>query len=756
PAMATTHAGSTNIPQCCCGSTDCAFLAHNGKLLEGLERDVSKAAQLGQALLIRHETYVADSERERKHMLKAIDDLERDKLQLEEKNAQTIKANRELLDELERLNEAVAASDAHVQALTETLHSTEEELQRLSALATRTQLLERQLIDLEREQSQIQHCLESKTADERSAMQRWKRAEQTIANLQDQIDRIEKEAREEKDRHFEVVARMERRMVVNGELAAAAGRYKAKDGEEKGSSTVVSHFVKDILMDNANLQHGIVELREMLLTSNEEVERLRDQLRVHQPVATPPSVEQQNVETPTLQKELGPESIYNQELHIHHHYHGPAPPKSNPKPKAQRRHRNKRFSATPSYFAPFQPDSQAAIISQTSVTVPNSNRWSNATTLAPSLPGSPLSASHRDSIYDRVFSDVPYDSSRPTSPSDSIDLQSPMYAPSEMFAQSSAYHKRKKSHSLRPPTLSTIRSASTPLSITAKSSPATAIISAFSPANSLANDTFALSPSPAPSETAAIPEIDEDSLASPSPNPHSLTSPEDERDPDGLLSPIQIPRPNLRRAASHESLISISGMDIHTLQSRPSQLLLSTSPRFATPRGAGSIQPELTPWTATATAGMSRGHLDSSAFNRSLLYSSLASSKRTASGGASALSSADSTPRTSGITTKIGGWVLGKWGASPTPTTTTTTQSSSETTTTTTTSSNPSHSNATNKKKKKEKEKEKLFKMRPAGVNQNGPIWGFFDTIPETPTKIVVGEAEVERVVVELGEALNE
>lgn len=35
-------------PRCCCGSADCAFLAHNGRLLEGLERDVSKAAQLGQ------------------------------------------------------------------------------------------------------------------------------------------------------------------------------------------------------------------------------------------------------------------------------------------------------------------------------------------------------------------------------------------------------------------------------------------------------------------------------------------------------------------------------------------------------------------------------------------------------------------------------------------------------------------------------------------------------------------------------------
>jgi hypothetical protein len=43
-------------------------------------------------------------------------------------------------------------------------------------------------------------------------------------------------------------------------------------------------------------------------------------------------------------------------------------------------------------------------------------------------------------------------------------------------------------------------------------------------------------------------------------------------------------------------------------------------------------------------------------------------------------------------------------------------------------------------------------KLRPSGVNQNGPIWGFFDSIPETPTKVVVVDYDAEA----LGEALNE
>jgi chromosome segregation ATPase len=86
-----------------------------------------------QALLIRHEAYVADSERERRQMVATIENLEKEKLELEASNAQTIKANRDLLDQLENLNEAAINSDAQIQALEDTLRSTEEELERLGS-----------------------------------------------------------------------------------------------------------------------------------------------------------------------------------------------------------------------------------------------------------------------------------------------------------------------------------------------------------------------------------------------------------------------------------------------------------------------------------------------------------------------------------------------------------------------------------------------------------------------------------------------
>ncbi|KAL5119713.1 hypothetical protein ACEQ8H_002319 [Pleosporales sp. CAS-2024a] len=710
-----------------------------------------------QALLIRHEAFVADSERDRRQMLAVIDKLEKEKLALEAKNAQTIKANRDLLDQLETLNDAVANSDAQIQVLTDTLRSTEDEVERLSSLAAHTQRLEQQLLDLEREQGQLQRNMDAKLLDERTAIQRWKTAERTIGDLQDQIDRIEREAHEERQRHVEVVARMERRMAVEGELNTAAVRLKAKAGQDKGGTNVVSHFVKDILLDNANLQHGILELREMLVNSNEEVERLRGQLELHQPVSSSTTEEPS---THNLQKELEMESEHaiNQELHIHHHYHGPKASKNLAKVQPSRRPKKKRFSLTPTHFDPpphqLDRSSTAAILNQTAVTVPNTHRWSQATTLtAGSLPSSPVSESHRGSVYERVFSDVAYDSSRPTSPPDSIDLQSPMVGPTRSNEyrdpEAAPRHRRRKSSILKPPGLSTIRSVSTPISMTGKSSPATAVVSAVSPSNSLTNDVFTLSPHIHPLPQAAIPEEAEDSSIStagpPSiASPSSLLSPSSAAfEPNDLLARLTSMRSGLRRATSHESLISVSGMDIHTLRSRPSQLLYSSSPRFSQLGTAGSAGPELTPWTATAHGQLSRRTIDSSQLNRSLLYSTIANQKR-----GPRKSDGPQPGSSGGIGKKVGGWVFGKWGATPAPPAETPRPMSSNSQETQSSLGTTLSEGAKKKDKAAERAKAKL---RPSGVNQNGPIWGFFD-VPEVQTNVVVREYDADA----LGEALAE
>lgn len=610
-----------------------------------------------QALLVRHEAYMADAERERLRTTSTIEQLGQDKKDLEASNAQMVQENRELLDQLEELNHAVTNSDAHIKSLEATLQSTQQELQRLTVLASRTEALEKQLAQFEREQAEVEEKLATSQGDEKTAVQRWQKAERTIAGLQDQIDRIEREAKEEKERHVEVLGRMERRAAVERELQTAAGRLKGAaaakaGGREATGSNVVSHFVKDILQDNANLQLGLVELREMLLNSNDEVERLRDQLMVHQPI------DDGTIKgtAPTLQRELSSEAARNQELHVHHHYHAPtADEPARIKTPVQRRVKKKRNVITPNHFTPparghssrfgpSTPSSAAAILSQTSVSIPpqrttsRAKRWSvqsaqsASSVAASSVPDSPYNHSrHTSSVYDRVFSDAGTESSRPTSP--------------ESDAPDSPYI----SFTNKPVMDSTWRSVSTPAAFQLKRS---SIASSLGNVPDMEGDLEELQLPP--SDNGPIPEEAEESLSPLS----SDTAPMLDYDTTStseiseVFSPRIEARPALRRAASHESLLSISGMDIHTLQSRPSQLLTGNS--FAPAASLASTN--LSPTTATAARPSASA---ATSLNRSLLNGMAADARGPRS---------RASDRTLGQ--KVGGWVFGKWGSTPAPATT--------------------------------------------------------------------------------------
>ena len=594
-------------------------------------------------------------------MTEHIETLEAEKMALEKKNATVIEENRNLLDQLEAVNSAVTESDAHVVNLQATLQSTQQELQKLSQLAARTGWLESQLEDFEREQASWQSSIEAKEESEKSAVRRWQKAERTLANLQDEIERIERESKEEKDRHREIVERMERRHSVEKELGSAAGRLKGaaalKNGSDTAGPTVVSHFVKDILQDNANLQMGIVELREMLNNSNEEVETLRNQLQLHQP-ADEEEEEEKRPKSPPKRKDLREEitRTNSQELHVHHHYHAPAVPPVPPKPQPPRRPRKKRVGAfassyntppsgasTPrSSFSYGTSTPAAAILQQTAASVPQSiparSRWStqsnstNHSLLASSGPSSPQSTTNRtSSIFDRVFSDAGLDSSRPTTP-DTEEPGSPAFVPT---------HAKRGSQS-------SFRTHSAP------------IVSR----NGI-NAGFARPTLNAIVSVEELPKFEEPNLVS---DPilevvehewEDPISPDAEENSniaspisDELQNPLQdqpLHRPPLRplrRATSHESLLSVSGMDIHTLKSRPSQLLAPYSSRGLT------SQAVISDATATATAARPTAMSRPTATGKTLL-SGMAGDQR-----------APSTP----MNKKIGGWIFGKWGNTPAPT----------------------------------------------------------------------------------------
>jgi hypothetical protein len=661
-----------------------------------------------QALLVRHEQYMQDAERDRLDMNHKIEKLESDKKELEDRNAQTVDENRGLLDQLETLNTTLSDSELHIKSLENTLQSTRQELRRLEGLASRTHELEVQLAALEQEQDILQRTVVKTEAEERSAIQRWKKAERSLSDLQDQLERIEREAREERERHVEVLGRMERQRTVERELDTAAGRLKAAaatTGNGKNGSNVVSHFVKDILQDNANLQMGIMELREMLENSNDEVQTLREQLMLHQPL----DGEDDGSGTPTLRAELAPKEapkespVISQALHIHHHYH--APKKEIVRPKKKRTSLNGSLYTPPrntqSPTAPRNLDTANAILSQTAVTIPAprtpNNRWSvqsgQMSDFAPSsVPSSPQSMYRNSTLFDRGF-DV--DSSRPTSPGSSVDPMSPQFPPFRHRKRGSEVSTR----SFVPPTN-------------------------FQPDNVIHEED---------GDVEQIGDLQTPSLEDDiSPSDMSRESEYmQEADEEIFSSSFQ---PTLRRSNSHESILSISGIDIHTLKSRPSQLtitrgnaMLRPRSRIGTPASMVSVDT-----VVTARPTLSRQGHDSTAYLRSSI--------RPNNSDARSINSANSGDSpSSSLGNKLGGWVFGRWGVSPA-------KSSDNLRVPASPSRNQQRVAST------PVDPMKLVFGRAPGINQKGPIPGFVRKDVRAPSSVKPAEVDHDA----LREVLNE
>jgi DNA repair exonuclease SbcCD ATPase subunit len=315
-----------------------------------------------QTLLVRHEAYMASAERDRLELTTRIEQLERDNTELEARNKSVTDENHALRDELEQINETVKESETRIGLLEVTLLDSQRELRRLENATDRAASLERQIAVLEEEQVVLRTTIARTEEEARTTMYRWRQAEKGLNDLQDQLERMEKETREERERHVEVMGRMQRQRVMEKELNTAAGRLKGAAAvksmtDSKNSGNVVSHFVRDLLQDNAHLQVGMAELREMLLSSNDEIQMLREQLMYHQPAAgnepsphTTLQAELANKEPPT-----SPQAPrVSQELHIHHHYHVTHKPDAR-KPRKRRQGLNPGVFAPPQFSAPASP-----------------------------------------------------------------------------------------------------------------------------------------------------------------------------------------------------------------------------------------------------------------------------------------------------------------------------------------------------------------------------------------------------------------
>jgi hypothetical protein len=521
---------------------------------------------------------MASAERDRLELTARIEQLERDNTELEAQNRSVADENHTLRDELERVNDTVKDAETNIGLLEASLLDSQREVRRLENATDRAANLERQIALLEEEQVVLRTTIARTEEEARTTMYRWRQAEKGLSDLQEQLERMEKESREERERHAEVIGRMERQRAMEKELNTAAGRLKGAAAaksmtDSRSGGSVVSHFVRDLLQDNANLQVGMAELREMLLSSNDEIQMLREQLAYHQPAATQELSSPKTLEAELAQKEPPtppqPPRV-SQELHIHHHYH------VTHKPEA-RKARKRRQGLTPGVYTPpqlsapsspilssarFQRSALAGPLLSPNEASPSTNRWSlqseNHSEFAPSsAPTSPRS-NNRDSLFDRVPG-----LRSPASPTTTVDPTSPGWK--------QAHRSKVSEYSLRSISEIAMFSTDTPRSAhgyTQRPRPMSRSIMRDRPRTGYTS----------PYTTDDVPTITSPSLAA-----YMDYDSNNETGPDDTFSPIssqfdssvgQRPR-GLRRVISHESIISLSnGLDIHTLNARPSQLSL--------------------------------------------------------------------------------------------------------------------------------------------------------------------------------------
>ncbi|GAO15624.1 hypothetical protein UVI_02050560 [Ustilaginoidea virens] len=518
------------------------------------------------ALLARHEAYMADAERQRLDLNARIERLEMDNQELTLENTKKIEENRSLLEQLEALNNTLCDSDLKIKTLESSLLLSQQAVSRLETAAKRAADAERHLFALEEEQDRLQNELIATKDDARSHAQRFKEAQRGIMGMQDQLERMEEEARQERDRHAEVVARMERQREIEKQLDTAAGRLKGAAAtkslqDQKHSSRIVGHFVKDLLQDNANLQLGMAELREMLMNSNDEIQSLRDQLLHHQPLP-----HQDSNAPSTLRAELEPmldAPSLSQQLHIHHHYHL-APKHEHKRPRKKRQSLLPGVSTPAAISAPSSPrrSGQWGLVSRQtapgllnhtpppSLSNPNPPPWQ-----ASSQPSSENSSSVPSSPQTRqlgVFDSNLNDSDAVTSPTTSFDPLSPTWRASHCQRQSVSSQRSFQSLAMSlldpgpdtPPNCQTIYSNCAGKTIKEEDEEEQSLPTLKQVPERVRLDAMATEDS----------SVDGDSDFSRDQFMHAR---------------------RLHRASSHESIMSLTGgLDIHTLKSRPSQMTL--------------------------------------------------------------------------------------------------------------------------------------------------------------------------------------
>lgn len=215
--------------QCTCPGAPCRCFSVQGRVVADLERDLSMAAEVGQALL-NDRLELQDQIEALNHQLESVNT----------ENHELLGDNDELINQLSSLHDELVNADTCIADLSNDLNVAKGRISKLNTQNLRTLALEQQLQALEFVRESLMQELQLVNRDRREAEVRWRKSERLFEKLSSQYEQLEQETYSEN--------------TISKEMEQIS----------QSTKTTIQDYVKSLLHENAKLEASVNELEEQL------------------------------------------------------------------------------------------------------------------------------------------------------------------------------------------------------------------------------------------------------------------------------------------------------------------------------------------------------------------------------------------------------------------------------------------------------------------------------------------------------------
>ncbi|KAG6919755.1 hypothetical protein DXG01_001589 [Tephrocybe rancida] len=375
----------TRLLSCCCGKEDCENAISWSELKARLESRLILSAEVGQALLQRHEAYVRRHESQEPQATvtrepgdEVYDDNIPDSSAAEISVLVKEKARLE-----KRLNQALVnneVTEASTKTIMQELHQARATISRLTAQHARSVGWETRLSTAIREKDDMQQERDGESNRAKLAESRFVAMKDKTAKLQRDVRRLQETLEERRVHRLESSESL---------LHDARLRLEALQTSQLGQTALVEQteltaVLESLVSDNEILKRDNAELQSMLTESREEIHALQEEVEEHR--AKPPSVISR-AGTPQMRHPFVSSSVpgsvgKDNSFHMFN-------------PRSTSMDRKSRRS-----FEPLTPETSRRPLSPADSLAPSEPKWLSINQPRPRYPSSNISIEVEESPYD--------------------------------------------------------------------------------------------------------------------------------------------------------------------------------------------------------------------------------------------------------------------------------------------------------------------------------------------------------------------